>query len=143
MNIKECKFEEDIEAYMLSAGGYTKGDLKTYDRAKALDMPKLISYIEKAQPNEWKRYNAIYGSDSENKLYKRIDESVKMHGLLYVLRHGIKDRGVTLKFASFKAETSLNPKVIEDYEANILTCTRQFRYSTENENSIDVAPLSA
>lgn len=141
MNIKECRFEEDIEAYMLSVGGYTKGDLKTYDRAKALDMPKLISYIEKTQPNEWKRYKAIYGSDSENKLYKRIDESVKMHGILYVLRHGIKDRGVTLKFASFKAETSLNPKVIEDYEANILTCTRQFRYSTENENSIDMVLL--
>lgn len=138
MEIKERRFEEDIEAYMLSSGGYIKGDLSTYDRAKALDMPKLIAFIEKTQPKEWKRYHAIYGSDSENKLYKRIDESVKMHGLLYVLRHGIKDRGVTLKFASFKAETSMNPKVMEDYEANILTCTRQFKYSAENENAIDM-----
>lgn len=64
-----------------------------------------------------------------------------MHGMLYVLRHGIEDRGVTLKMAAFKPETSKNPKVIDDYNANILECTRQFKYSTENENSIDMVLL--
>ncbi|MBR4026421.1 MAG: hypothetical protein IKJ01_02525, partial [Lachnospiraceae bacterium] len=86
MDIKERRFEEDVESYLLTYGGYTKGDLKTYDRAKAIDMPKLIAYIEKTQPREWKKYKSIYGTDFENKLYKRIDESVKMHGFLDVLR---------------------------------------------------------
>ena len=58
--------------------------------------------------------------------------------MLHVLRHGIEDRGIKLKFASFKPETSLNPAVIENYNANIVECIRQFHYSTQNNNSIDM-----
>lgn len=139
MDIKEKQFEQDIESFLISPlGGYTKGDLSTYDRKRAIDMPKLIAYIKATQPNEWKRYNAIYGTDSEDKLYKRIDESVKMHGMIFVLRHGINDRGVRLKLASFRQANDLNPDVVEKYNANILTCTRQFKYSADNENAIDM-----
>ena len=52
MDIKERRFEEDIEEYMLSFGGYIKGDLKTYDREKAVDIPKLIDFIKKTQPKK-------------------------------------------------------------------------------------------
>ena len=138
MDIKERRFEEDIESYMLSEGGYTKGSDATFDREKGLDLTKLIKYIEATQPREWERYQKIYGTDSLRKLYKRIEESVEMHGMLHVLRHGIEDRGIKLKFASFKPETSLNPAVIENYNANIVECIRQFHYSTHNNNSIDM-----
>lgn len=138
MDIKERRFEEDIESYMLSEGGYTKGSDATFDREKGLDLTKLIRYIEATQPREWERYQKIYGTDSLRKLYKRIEESVEMHGMLHVLRHGIEDRGIKLKFASFKPETSLNPAVIENYNANIVECIRQFHYSTQNNNSIDM-----
>lgn len=141
MDIKEKRFEEDIEEYMLSSGGYIKGDLKTYDREKAIDMPKLIAFIKKTQPKSWQRYERNYGADAEKKLFKRINESIDMHGMLYVLRHGIEDRGVALKVAAFKPETTKNPKVIDDYNSNILECTRQFKYSTENNNSIDMVLL--
>ena len=138
MDIKERRFEEDIESYMLSEGGYTKGSDSTFDREKGLDLTKLIKYIEATQPREWERYQKIYGTDSISKLYKRFDESVEMQGMLHVLRHGIEDRGIKLKFASFKPETSLNPAVIENYNANIVECIRQFHYSTQNNNSIDM-----
>lgn len=138
MDIKERRFEEDIESYMLSEGGYTKGSDATFDREKGLDLTKLIKYIEATQPREWERYQKIYGTDSVSKLYKRFEESVEMHGMLHVLRHGIEDRGIKLKFASFKPETSLNPAVIENYNANIVECIRQFHYSTQNNNSIDM-----
>ena len=90
MDIKERRFEQDIETYMLSNGGYTKGSDATFDREKGIDLSKMIKYIEATQPREWERYQKIYGSDSISKLYKRFDESVNMHGLLHVLRHGIK-----------------------------------------------------
>ena len=138
MDIKERRFEQDIETYMLSNGGYTKGSDATFDKEKGIDLSKMIKYIEATQPREWERYQKIYGSDSISKLYKRFDESVDMHGLLHVLRHGIEDRGIKLKFASFKPETSLNPAVIEKYNANIVECIRQFHYSTQNNNSIDM-----
>lgn len=138
MEYKEKRFEEDIENYLITKGGYTKGDLSTYDRAKAIDMPKLISFIQTTQPKQWERYIRNYNSDAENKLYKRFNEEVEANGLIHVLRHGINDRGVKINVAYFRPETTLNPDVIKLYEANILTCTRQFKYSTENENSIDM-----
>ncbi len=138
MNVKERRFEQDIESYMLSDGGYTKGSDSTFDREKGIDLTKLIKYIEATQPREWERYQKIYGTDSIKKLYKRLEESVEMHGMLHVLRHGVEDRGIKLKFASFKPETSLNPVVIENYNANIVECIRQFHYSTKNNNSIDM-----
>lgn len=138
INIKERRYEEDIEHYMLNENGYIKGNQKTYDRERAIDLPKLITFIKATQPKQWQRYERNYGADSENKLYKRFQESVSNNGLVYVLRHGIEDRGAKIKFVAFKAETDLNQKIIDDYNANILECTRQFKYSTDNENSIDM-----
>lgn len=138
MDYKEKRFESDIEHFLLTKGGYTKGDMSTYDREKAIDMPKLIEFIKATQPKQWERYVRNYKDEAEKKLYKRFNESVEAHGLLYVLRHGINDRGVRLKVCYFRPQSTLNQDVIDNYNANILTCTRQFKYSTENENSIDM-----
>jgi type I restriction enzyme R subunit len=138
LEYKEKRFEEDIEHFLLTSGGYTKGDLQTYDREKAIDLPKLIEFIKATQPKQWERYLRNYQDEAEKKLYKRFNEEVEMHGLLHVIRHGINDRGVKLRVAYFRPESTLNPDVIERYEKNILTCTRQFKYSTDNENSIDM-----
>lgn len=138
MEYKEKRIEEDIESYLLTSGGYTKGDNLTYDRNKAIDMPKLIQFIKATQPKEWERYQRNYKDDAEKKLYKRFNEEVEAQGLIHVLRHGINDRGVKLRVAYFRPESTLNPDVIAKYNENILTSTRQFKYSTENENSIDM-----
>ena len=47
--------------------------------------------------------------------------------------------GCKLKVCFFKPESDLNPVAVERYEANILGCARQFRYSTANTNTIDMA----
>lgn len=138
MDYKEKRFEEDIESYLLTKGGYTKGDLTNYNRDIAIDMPNLIAFIKLTQPKQWERYERNYKTDAEGKLYKRFNEEVETHGLIHVLRHGINDRGIKINIAYFRPETTLNQDVIKLYESNILTCTRQFKYSTENENSIDM-----
>ena len=69
MDLKERRFEQDIESYMLSHGGYTKGDLSTYDRETAIDLPKLVQYIKATQPKEWQKYERNYGADAEKRLY--------------------------------------------------------------------------
>ncbi len=138
MDYKEKRFEQDIESYLINYGGYEKGDMSTYDKEKAIDMNTLLTFIKSTQPKQWERYEKIYIEKSEESLYKRFDESVKMHGLLNVLRNGIIDRGVKFKLVFFKPETTLNKKTIDNYSKNILTCTRQFYYSTENNNSIDM-----
>jgi type I restriction enzyme R subunit len=138
MDIKEKRFESDIESYMLTKGGFIKGDQKTYDKEKAIDLPKLIEYVKKTQPKAWERQERNYGSDAEKKFYKRFQESVDTFGLLHVLKHGFEDRGTKIEVVSFKQNTNLSQKVIDDYNSNIVTCTRQFKYSKQNDNSIDM-----
>lgn len=138
MDYKEKRFEEDIEQWLLTYGGYSKGDQKSYDRKKALDLLKLVEFIQTTQPKAWERYVDTYKADAESKLFKRFTEEVELNGLLHVLRQGITDHGIKLHVAAFRHESTLNPEVVKNYEANILTVTRQFKYSTANENSIDM-----
>lgn len=42
MQTKEKNFEQDIEQYLLSEGGYVKGTMATYDKKRAIDMPVMI-----------------------------------------------------------------------------------------------------
>ena len=138
METKEINFEQDIEAYLLEEGGYVKGNQATYDKAKAIDMPVLISFIEKTQPKVWQRYKNVYGEQSERQLYQIFQQNVADNGLIHVLRYGVKDRGMELRFAYFKPASNLNDDLVAKYKANILTETRQFAYSTQNHNTIDM-----
>ena len=138
METKEKNFEADIEAYLLEEGGYVKGNQDTYDKVRAIDMPVLISFIEKTQPKVWQRYKNVYGEKSERQLYQIFQQNVEDNGLIHVLRNGIKDRGMEIRFAYFKPASNLNDELVAKYNSNILTETRQFAYSTENHNTIDM-----
>ncbi len=50
----------------------------------------------------------------------------------------LTDYGVKFKMAYFKPESSLNPDSQAFYDSNILTVTRQVKYTTKNENSLDM-----
>lgn len=137
METKEKNFENDIEAYLVSHG-YVKGNQDTYDKSRAIDMPVLISFIQTTQPKMWQRYVNIYGEKAEKQLYNIFQQNVEQNGLVHVLRYGVKDRGMDLRFAYFAPASNLNEELVQKYKSNILTCTRQFSYSTQNHNTIDV-----
>ena len=137
METKEKNFESDIESYLLSHG-YVKGNQDTYDKSKAIDMPVLISFIQATQPKMWQRYVNVYGEKAEKQLYTIFQQNVDQNGLVYTLRYGVKDRGMDLRFAYFAPASNLNEELVQKYKSNILTCTRQFSYSTQNHNTIDV-----
>jgi type I restriction enzyme R subunit len=115
-----------------------KGDMATYDKTRAIDMTTLVLFIKLTQPKVWKKYVNIYGENSRTQLYKVFQKNVADFGLIHVLRNGIKDRGLPIKFCYFGPASSLNEELVEKYNANILTCTRQFAYSTQNHNTIDM-----
>ncbi len=138
METKEKNFEQDIETYLLNEGGYVKGNQSTYDKAHAIDMPVLISFIEKTQPKVWKRYQNVYGEKSEKQLYNIFQKNVETDGLIHVLRYGVKDRGMQIRFAYFAPASNYNEELVQKYKDNILTETRQFAYSTQNHNTIDI-----
>lgn len=135
---KEKRFEQDIEEYLTTQGGYTKGNPKQFDRKLGLDTQTFLSFLKSSQPKAWERYEKIYGGDSEKQVVDRFCREVKMVGLLRVLRQGFTDRGIKFKAVFWKPETSINATTTAQYEANIPHCTRQLHYSLTNENSIDI-----
>ena len=137
-DLKEKNFEADIERYLITEGGYVKGNQDTYDKERAIDMPVLISFIEKTQPKQWKRYVTKYGDKAERQLYRVFQDDVTRYGLIYVLRKGISDVGINFRFCYFAPASSLNDELVANYHANILTVTRQFAYSKLNRNTIDM-----
>ena len=138
LNLTEKQFESDIEYSLLTYGGYTKGDAKTFDRTVALDVATLISFVKATQPKSWEKYETIYGTSCEKSFVERFCKEVRSLGLLSVLRHGFKDRGITFRVVYWKPETSINQTAQAQYERNVLHCTRQLHYSVSNENSIDI-----
>lgn len=136
--VKEKRFEQDIEDYLITRGGYLKGNPKNFDRKLALDKETFISFLKNSQPKTWERYEKIYGGDSEKQVIDRFCREVKMVGLLRVLRQGFTDRGIKFRVVFWKPETSINTTSQAQYESNVLHCTRQLHYSLNNENSIDI-----
>lgn len=138
MDETEKRFEADIEEYLLTNGGYTKGNMSTYDKENAIDLPKLLDFIQRTQPKEWKKQVNRYGDGAASQLYRRFQDEVSANGLLYVMRHGFSDLGAKFRVVYFAPASDLNDDLVRKYKANILTCTRQFAYSTSNHNTIDM-----
>lgn len=137
-NFTEKHFEDDIEQALLSCGGYSKGNVSTFNRVTALDEETLFAFVTESQPKAWEKYVKIYGDKSEHAFIQRFSDEVNHLGILHVLRHGFQDRGITLKVIFWKPETSLNEETIRQYNTNIFHCTRQLHYSKNNENSVDI-----
>ena len=135
---REKKLEEAIEHYLTTYGGYQQGDAKAYDKEHALETKTLIQFIQDTQPKEWDKYQKIYGNNSEKAFIARFSKEIRQVGIIHVLRRGFSDNGITFRVAFFKPETGLNEKTVKLYEQNILSCTRQIRYSLKNNNSLDM-----
>lgn len=134
---REISFEDEICEYLASHGWlHDAGDARRYDRARALLAPDLVEWVKTSQPKAWE---AIAGS-GEAALADRVRKQIDARGTLDVLRHGIDMIGVrgTLKLAEFKPALAENPEIVARYQANRLRVVRQVRYSTANENSIDL-----
>lgn len=80
-DVKEKRFEQDIEECLITRGGYSKGDPTAIDRELALDKEAFVSFIKTSQPKKWDRYVGIYGADSEKQVIDRFCREVKMQGL--------------------------------------------------------------
>lgn len=138
MITNERQFEEDIESFLLTEeGGYTK-TTDTYDPAVGLYTNTLISFIQATQPKEWARFVNTCNSDPVRKFCVAFNNACDTDGLISVLRHGFKHRGITFRVCYFKPESHLNKTATALYEQNVCNVVRQWHYSAENKKSVDM-----
>ena len=134
----EKRFESDIEAFFLSpAGGYGhNGD--EYDPKLGLYPATLVRFVQKTQPKEWKRFTMQNKVDPERKFCLAFNNACDTYGEVAVLRYGFKHRGINFRVCYFKPESSLNQTAAAKYVSNEITCNRQWYYSADTKNSVDM-----
>jgi F0F1-type ATP synthase membrane subunit b/b' len=135
--LREIGFEGYVEEHLLKSG-YIKGNPDDYNKEFALDTKLLFEFLEDTQPKKMERLREIYKDQYQFKVLSRLNRELNNRGMIDVLRHGIKDYGVYLDLAYFKPASKLNTEMLELYEKNRISVTRQVHYSTKNENSIDM-----
>jgi type I restriction enzyme R subunit len=138
---KEIAFEDAIEDWLLTHGGYARGVKTNYDPGVALDTAELFTFIGATQAEVFEQLVQLRGGDPDvaqrgfvERLVKLIDE----RGTVDVLRHGIQDLGVDFKLAYFRPASGLNPELEANYEANRLIVTRQLHYAPGIANALDL-----
>jgi len=138
---KEISFEDEICDHLGANGWlYQPGDAALYDRPRALFPPDLVAWVQTSQPKAWEALTRANGVGAEAKLLDRVRKSLDERGTLDVLRHGVEIVGVKgmISLAQFRPAMAMNPDIIARYDANRLRVVRQLRYSTANENCIDL-----
>ena len=137
----EKQLEQDIESFLISpAGGWQKAADAGYRATAelALDLGMLVGFIKATQPIQWQRFEKQCSSDPEVKFYRAFENAVENDGLISVLRHGFKHRGIEFRVCYFKPESTLNDVAVKHYGQNICQCIRQWHYSGQNNNSVDM-----
>ena len=144
MSKDEKGFEDAIEASLLG-GGYLRSEASHFDRVLGLDTAELFAFIGVTQSKAWEQLlSRGYGNDADvaqKGFAKRLASEIDSRGTVDVLRHGIVDYGITIQLAYFKPAHGLTPDLQLRYEENRVSVTRQLRYETGSENSLDLALL--
>lgn len=134
----EKRFEADIESFVLSpTGGYTKG-ADTYDAKQGLYVNTLIDFVQRTQPKEWARFENANQVDPVRKFCTAFNTACETEGLLSVLRHGFKHRGLRFRVCYFKPESALNQAAAAQWAANTIECYRQWYFSADTKKSVDM-----
>ncbi len=161
-DISERRFEEAIESTLLrqvsdssagqvdsawaqseaqgkiQSGGYRKQLPENYDRDLCLLPYDVLDFVSATQPAPWKRLAQHYGETVRERFLDRLSSEITLRGTLDVLRKGIKDVGCHFHLAYFRPASGLNEEMRRLHASNLFAVVRQVRYSTKNNNSLDM-----
>jgi len=148
MKPDEKLFEDAITDYLVEQGGYRICKVGTrsadFDPVHGLDTAELFAFIGATQADEWSRLVKAHGGKpavAERNFVQRLASQIDERGTVDVLRHGVIDQGVTIRLAYFKPAHGLTPELVERYDANRLTVTRQLPYDATAAKTLDLCLL--
>ncbi len=146
-SISEKLLEDEITDHLVRHSGYRAckvgtGESRTeFDAALGLDRHELFVFIEETQRTEWERLVAAHGGDdvrARDAFAQRLAREMDERGTLDVLRHGVRDRNVEIRLSYRKPAFGMAAELVEHYDANRLTVTRQLPYDPDSEKTIDL-----
>ncbi|WP_341517627.1 type I restriction endonuclease subunit R [Mesomycoplasma ovipneumoniae] len=147
MGIRDTKMEAELEnniiEYLVSNQGYVyikPDEMKlSFNRKYAFDKDRLLEFIKTSQPDEFNTLRLDTDSGKDN-FYKQLDTSIKQHGIVSVLKNGIKCYPSSGTIIFYHAIDPKRPSSYNEFKTNIFSVTNQLRYSDKNKGlELDLA----
>ncbi len=132
----EQALENSIETALTEAGWVT-GSPSDFDRKFAIDRDKFWHFLETTQKEQLDKLRDR--PNWQRIVLERLERKIKKDGILSVLKKGlsIDDAHLTLLYSLPYNDT--NPEVLQNFESNIFSLTRQVHYSeSDPRQSIDI-----
>src|SRR2546421_2451882 len=134
----ERVFETYVEEILHDKAEWRQGDKSEWDKDRALFPARVFQFLQATQPKIWNEMQALHGAGLESLLISALSKELNMKGALHVLRHGFKFYGKTFRLAYFKPAHGLNFDVLELYNKNAITLTRQIPCHPNDGCTVDM-----
>lgn len=147
MKPDERRLEDEVTESLVDGGGYRAckwGNrpewAADFDRELGLDRAELFAFLRETQTHAWARLADLHGGEHEaqRRVTERLAAMLDERGTVDVLRHGIVDHGVQLALAYLRPAHALTPELLERFESNRLTVTRQLPYDAASTKTVDL-----
>ena len=141
---REQVLQDHLIAQLVAGEGYRqRNPASDYDRGLAMDKALVLTFVQQTQPDAWAKLEAHYSASAEDTFFTQLAKALKDRGLLDVLRRGIKIvPGIRFALCYFQPASSLEPKRVAEYEANILSVMKEVAYSSRegkgHDNRLDI-----
>lgn len=122
-----------------SIGGYQPGQPSDYNRDVALDVVKLLAFLQSTQPKVVETLELAQDGIKRTQFLHRIQGEIAKRGVVDVLRKGVSHGPAHVDLYKF-LPTPGNASSAENFAKNLFSVTRQLRYSNdETARSLDMA----
>ncbi len=118
--------------------GYVLGFAHDYDRDHAVDLAKLLEFLQKTQPDAFEQLGLAEDGHQRLQFLHRLQGEITKRGVIDVLRKGVKHLHANVDLF-YGTPSPGNPQAKERFEANIFSVTRQLQYSKdETRRALDL-----
>ncbi len=116
--------------YGYDSAGYTLGRSEDFDRDHAVDLIKLLSFIQTSQPSKFDQLNLGSEGPSRQQFLNRLQGEIAKRGIIEVLRSGVKHGPASIDLF-YGIASQANQKAKDQWASNIFSITRQLQYSKD------------
>jgi len=111
-------------------GGYVPGEPRDYDRDHAVDVAKLLAFLQATQSTVLEPLGLAEEGPKRRQFLARLQGEVAKRGVVDVLRKGVRHGPASLDLF-YGTPSPGNVTAAERFAANIFSVTRQLRYSKD------------
>src|SRR5438067_2544187 len=134
----EAAFERYVTSILTERAGWRAGERQSWDAKRALFPGEVLAFLKETQPKLWAAMERLHGAGLESLLIETLAKELDLKGSLHVLRHGFKFYGKTFRLAYFRPAHGLNYDVLELYNKNTITLTRQIACHPNDDCTMDL-----